>query len=192
MNYLRALPRDWKFDLVFCAVAISLVIVGRAAFADPPKDWAGDWARMKGIVPRGYVCYRTEKPPKIDGLLGDDAWQQAAWTDDFSDIEGDRRPKPRLRTRAKMLWDAQYFYIAAELEEPHVWGTLTKHDSVIFNDNDFELFIDPDGDNHEYYEFEINVLNTSSSCHGRTKTTAGPTTAGTSRASKRPSTSPAR
>jgi hypothetical protein len=41
-----------------------------------------------------------------------------------------------------------------------VWGTLTQHDSVIFHDNDFEIFIDPDGDNHEYYELEINALNT--------------------------------
>src|SRR5262249_51380590 len=31
----------------------------------------------------------------------------------------------------------------------------------IFNDNDFEVFIDPDGDNHLYAEFEINALNTS-------------------------------
>ena len=59
-----------------------------------------------------------------------------------------------------MLWDDQYFYIAAQLEEPHVWGTLTQHDAVIFHDNDFEIFIDPDGDNHEYYEIEINALNT--------------------------------
>ncbi len=59
-----------------------------------------------------------------------------------------------------MLWDDQYFYIAAELKEPHVWGTLTEHDSVIFHDNDFEVFVDPDGDNHQYYEFEINALNT--------------------------------
>ena len=59
-----------------------------------------------------------------------------------------------------MLWDDEYFYIAAEMEEPHVWGTLTKHDSVIFHDNDFEVFIDPNGDTLEYYEFEINALNT--------------------------------
>ena len=37
---------------------------------------------------------------------------------------------------------------------------MTQHDSVIFHDNDFEVFIDPDGDNHEYYEIEINALNT--------------------------------
>jgi len=46
------------------------------------------------------------------------------------------------------------------LEEPHVWGTLTKPDTVICYDNDFEVFIDPDGDNHEYYEFEMDALNT--------------------------------
>jgi hypothetical protein len=46
------------------------------------------------------------------------------------------------------------------MEEPHVWATLTKHDAIIFQDNDFEVFIDPNSDNHEYYEFEINALNT--------------------------------
>lgn len=59
-----------------------------------------------------------------------------------------------------MLWDDRFFYIAAELSEPHVWGTLKEHDSVIFRDPDFEVFIDPNGDNHEYYEFEINALGT--------------------------------
>jgi hypothetical protein len=112
------------------------------------------------VAPKGYVCYRASAPPRIDGRLDDDAWQAAPWTDAFIDIEGDIRQRPRFRTRAKMLWDDTYLYVAALLEEPHVWGTLTKHDSVIFHDNDFEIFIDPDGDNHEYYELEINALNT--------------------------------
>ena len=96
----------------------------------------------------------------MDGRLDEKAWQAVPWTEDFVDIEGDRRPTPRLRTRAKMLWDDKYFYIAAQMEEPHVWGTLTKHDSIIFMDNDFEVFIDPAGSNHNYGEFEINALNT--------------------------------
>lgn len=112
------------------------------------------------VAPKGYVCYRADQPVVVDGKLDDAAWGNAPWTDDFVDIEGDRRPKPRFRTRAKMLWDDAFFYVAAELEEPHVWGTLATHDAVIFHDNDFEVFIDPDGDNHEYYEFEINALNT--------------------------------
>src|SRR5882724_2997257 len=111
--------------------------------------------------PNGYVCPRAIAPPKIDGRLDDPAWRTAPWTDFFLDIEGAAKPKPRFRTRAKMLWDDQYFYIAAELEEPRPWATLTAHDSVIFRDHDFEVFLDPDSDSHNYFEFEINALNTS-------------------------------
>jgi hypothetical protein len=59
-----------------------------------------------------------------------------------------------------MLWDDEYLYVAADLEEPDVWGTLTERDAVIFQDNDFEVFIDPDGDTHAYYELEVNALGT--------------------------------
>jgi hypothetical protein len=30
-----------------------------------------------------------------------------------------------------MLWDDEYFYVAAEMEEPDVWGTLTERDSAV-------------------------------------------------------------
>jgi len=110
--------------------------------------------------PKGYVAYRATAQVSIDGRLDDTAWKSASWTDTFVDIEGDAKSKPRHETRVKMSWDQTYFYVAAELVEPHLWGTLKEHDSVIFRDNDFELFIDPNGDNHEYYELEINALNT--------------------------------
>jgi hypothetical protein len=112
------------------------------------------------VAPRGYLCPRASPAPAIDGRLDDPAWSRASWTDDFVDIEGPARPRPALRTRARMLWDDRYLYVGAEIEEPHVWATLTEHDSVIFRDDDFEVFIDPDGDGHEYYEFEINALGT--------------------------------
>jgi hypothetical protein len=110
--------------------------------------------------PNTYFCRKCETPPVIDGKLDDHCWDEAPWTEDFVDIEGDDKEKPRFRTRAKMLWDEDYLYIAAELEEPHVNGFLTEKNSIIFHDNDFEVFIDPDGDNHNYYEFEMNALNT--------------------------------
>jgi len=107
-----------------------------------------------------YVCYRAQKPPAIDGRLDEASWKKADWTESFVDIEGPARPKPRFRTRVKMLWDDAYFYVAAELEEPNVWATYRERDSVIFEENCFEVFIDPDGDTHNYYELEINALNT--------------------------------
>ncbi|MGB6774523.1 MAG: carbohydrate-binding family 9-like protein [Terriglobales bacterium] len=99
-------------------------------------------------------------PIRIDGKLDDPAWAKAEWTSDFVDIEGTAKPAPRFRTRVKMLWDDKYLYIAAELQEPNVNATLLKHDSVIFHDNDFEVFIKPLPQTKSYFEFEMNALNT--------------------------------
>jgi hypothetical protein len=115
---------------------------------------------VKTTLPRNYVCYRAERPPVIDGNMADSAWQEVPWTEYFADIRGEDAAPPRLRTRVKMLWDDTHFYVGAEMQEPHVWATLDEKNSIVFNDNDFEVFIDPDGDNHNYYEFEINALNT--------------------------------
>src|SRR4051812_35513155 len=67
------------------------------------------------IEPKGYVCYRAPSPITIDGKLSDEAWKATPWTDAFVDIEGDKKPRPRYRTRVKMLWDDNYLYIAAEV-----------------------------------------------------------------------------
>lgn len=109
---------------------------------------------------KSYICYETHEPITIDGNLTESSWQKAPWTDFFVDIEGGKKPLPRFRTRAKMLWDDSYFYIGAEIQEPDVWATLRERDTIIFHDNDFEVFIDPDGDTHQYYELEMNALNT--------------------------------
>jgi hypothetical protein len=110
--------------------------------------------------PKTYVGYKTDKPLVIDGKLNEDVWQKAVWTDSFVDIEGSAKPKPRFTTRAKMLWDDNYLYIAAQLEEPDIWAKLRERDTIIFFDNDFEVFLDPNGDTHQYFEFEMNAFNT--------------------------------
>jgi hypothetical protein len=112
------------------------------------------------FAPFEYVCRRAPIPIKIDGRLDDPAWTDADWTEVFGDIEGEAKPTPRYRTRVQMLWDDRYLYVGAYLEEPNVWATLTERDAIIFQDNDFEVFIDPDGDTHDYYELEMNALNT--------------------------------
>ena len=63
-----------------------------------------------GFAPKTYVCKRAAAGPLVlDGRLDKPVWEAAAWTDDFVDIEGDLRPKPGKRTRAKMLWDDECF-----------------------------------------------------------------------------------
>lgn len=147
---------------ISCAIAILAVGAITSLAAEPPHKTspAGDWEFMRSIQPPEYLCHATHEPIVIDARAREAAWTSAAWTEEFSDIEGPRGPRPRLRTRAKMLWDDQYFYVYAELEEPNVWATLTKKNDLIYHDNNFEVFIDPKGSNHHYYEFEINALGT--------------------------------
>lgn len=111
-------------------------------------------------TPRQHICYRVASLISIDGRLNEQAWAKAQWTEPFVDIEGDLKPKPALSTRVKMLWDEANLYFGVEMEEPHVWATISTRDEVIFHDNDFEIFLDPDGDTHNYFELEINALNT--------------------------------
>src|ERR1700704_2897192 len=110
--------------------------LGLAMVAAPAPDPAAP--KVPPPPPRGYVCGRAASPLVIDGRLDEPSWRDAPWTADFVDIEGDTRPRPRFATRAKMLWDDESFYVGAEMQEPHLWATLTRHDSVIFQDHDFE------------------------------------------------------
>lgn len=115
-------------------------------------------AQEKNTIPKSYVAYKAQEAIIIDGDDNDPSWNKVEWSELFIDIEGVK--KPTYKTKVKMLWDDTYYYILAKLEEPHVWADITKRDAIIFHNNDFEVFIDPDGDSHNYYELEINALNT--------------------------------
>lgn len=141
------------------ALSATLALASSLLAADAPRLPA--WReKMQPLIPPGYVVRHTATPPTIDGQLDDPAWADAPWTTDFLDIEGPAKPPPLLRTRAKILWDDEFLYLAAELAEPHLWAKLTAHDSRVFQDPAFEVFLDPDGDTHNYAELQLNALNT--------------------------------
>ena len=114
----------------------------------------------KYAQPKSYIAYKTTTPITIDGQANEPVWKFAGWTDYFVDIEGIQKPEPKYKTRVKMLWDDNYFYFYAELEEPNVWANITKRDAVIFHNNDFEIFMKPYTGFPQYCEFEMNALNT--------------------------------
>lgn len=110
--------------------------------------------------PNVYQSYKIiDSEITIDGDLNDQVWKDAEWTDHFLDIRGPDFPKPYLNTKAKILWSDSMIYFGAYLEEPHIWAKIKEDEKIMFYDNDFEIFIDPNGDNHNYYEFEFNALN---------------------------------
>ncbi|MSR45079.1 MAG: hypothetical protein EXS15_06985 [Phycisphaerales bacterium] len=132
-----------------------------------PAKFVDDYRRPEPIpstaplfAPRKYSAAFASAPITLDGRIDDPLWQSMPWSDEFLDIEGPAREHPAQRTRVKMLWDEQHLYIAADLEETDLWATLTQHDEIVFHDNDFEVFVDPDGDTREYYEIEVNAIET--------------------------------
>jgi hypothetical protein len=133
---------------------------------------AGIYAQDNGMLPAvrepaiafnppHYVCRKTKIPfpGEPDGRLDKAFWQPAETIDDFHDIEGDTRPKPFKKTMVKMLWDDNYLYVGAQLEEDEIWATVSGRDEVMFIDNDFELFLSPKHTSHRYYELEMNAMN---------------------------------
>lgn len=110
--------------------------------------------------PKHYICYQASDSIVVDGKLDEASWTKTDWSDYFVDIQGDQKPAPAYKTRVKMLWDDKYLYVGAEIEEPNLWATLRQRDTVIFSDNDFEVFIDPNGSTQPYYETEVNALGT--------------------------------
>ena len=102
-----------------------------------------------------YTALRTEVPPVIDGRLNDSCWQHAPRSPRFVDLVSGA---PTVHdTRVAVLWDDQNLYVGFWVEEPFVEATLTERDSLIYHDNDVEVFI---AGRDAYYEFEVNALGT--------------------------------
>ena len=112
------------------------------------------------IQPPVYFCKRAREAPALDGRLDKPFWQHVPFSEDFQDISGPDFPTPRFRTRVKMCWDDENLYIGALLEGSEIWAAITKRDSVMYYDNDFEVFMDPSSSGHNYMELEMNALNT--------------------------------
>jgi hypothetical protein len=100
-----------------------------------------------------YTCRRAKEPFGIDGDLEKPVWKNAEKSRPFVDIVTGEQAF--LGTRMAALWDEKALYIAYWVEEPAVRASLTERDSLIWFDNDVEVFLDGQDC---YYEFEINAL----------------------------------
>jgi hypothetical protein len=102
-----------------------------------------------------YCCRRIAGPLAVDGILDKNAWQTAERSPRFVDmVNGDAA---WLDTRMAALYDDEKLYLAYWLEEPCIRASRTERDSLVWLDNDVELFIDGEDC---YYELEINAYNT--------------------------------
>jgi hypothetical protein len=87
--------------------------------------------------------------------LDDECWVRVQKSPRFTDLVTGQQAIHD--TRAAVLWDDQFLYVGYWIEEPNVQASLTKRDSLIYEENDVELFV---AGQDAYYEFEINALGT--------------------------------
>lgn len=102
-----------------------------------------------------YVAHKISTDFSIDGNVDKEIWKSAKWSKPFVDMATGERSE--FVTRSALLWSEERLYVAFEAEEPDLQASLTERDSLIFLENDLELFIDGID---SYYELEINALNT--------------------------------
>jgi Carbohydrate-binding family 9 len=102
-----------------------------------------------------YTAYRAVRPMQVDGRLDGESWARAPRSPRFVDlITGE----PTIHdTRAAVLWDDEYLYVGFWVEEPFVAATLTERDSLVWTENDIEVFV---AGKDAYYELELNALGT--------------------------------
>ena len=107
-----------------------------------------------------YDCQRAAGNIRIDGRVTDSEWAGAEACPEFRDIRGEGYAAPKYLTTMRMLWDDENLYVSAVLEEPDVRAKVARRDDIVYHDNDFEVFLNPYGDEKLYYELEINALGT--------------------------------
>src|ERR1041385_6607130 len=63
-----------------------------------------------------YTASRTEKAPKIDGILDDDVWQNVPFATDFVELQptAGRHEIKEERTEVKIIYDNTAIYVRSE------------------------------------------------------------------------------
>jgi hypothetical protein len=123
-----------------------------AVSADDDKEPAPPAAVRKA------ECRWASARIKVDGFLDEVAWDDAEELTNFAVFWQKRAPK--TATKARLLWDNQYLYFCAEMEDADLFALVTEQNGMTWEDDVFELFFKPSADKLAYYEFQVNAANT--------------------------------
>jgi hypothetical protein len=109
-------------------------------------------------VVRQAECRWATDRVNVDGILDDKAWAKAQKLTDFAVFWQGR--KPATATTARLLWDNQYLYFCAEMEDHDLFALTREANGRTWEDDVFEIFLKPSVKERAYYEFQVNALNT--------------------------------
>jgi hypothetical protein len=95
----------------------------------------------------------------LDGNPDEPTWRQAPVLDEFYEIYPGDSVKPAVHTTARFAWDAEYFYVAVEADDPNpatIRQPFVRRDWVRAGQDYIQLYIDALGTRRGSQFFRIN------------------------------------
>ena len=104
---------------------------------------------------------RTETAPKIDGLLDEPVWEDAALIDDLTQVEPIEGAPPSQRTEVRILYDSDFIYFGIrcfDTEPDKIIAKQLQRDADLGPDDRILIVLDPYFDHRNGYFFVVNPL----------------------------------
>lgn len=101
---------------------------------------------------------RTDTPPRIDGILDDTAWQDAAVIDNLTQVDPVEGAAPTEKTEVRVTYDADHLYVAVycyDREPDKIVAKQRARDGDVASDDVFTVTFDPYNDERNGYWFEF-------------------------------------
>jgi hypothetical protein len=159
---LNSLQRTELRSAGFACTLLAVIATGCGTSLPPPPAQPVPAAQLAAAAAAApTACRFAAGPIAIDGSLDDEAWQDAEEVGPFALpwLGKDARPA-RTATRAKLLWDREYLYIAADMEDGDLYADIEEHDGDTWENDVFEVFLKPAAEKPAYYEFHVTPKNT--------------------------------
>ena len=144
------------------AVFIFSILLGAVIFSscESPSKTVNERAQNASVSSTLVVeCRKAIAPIILDGRADEIDWKIAQPLTNFHLAWANGR-MAKTATKAKVLWDDQYFYFFAEMEDTDLYADVTEKDGDTWNNDVFEIFLKPSATETPYYEFHVNAANT--------------------------------
>jgi glucose/arabinose dehydrogenase len=148
----------WNIRSLWSGAVALLAAVTAATLASPTTPTRAPTFKLP---PTTFECRWAQGPITIDGKADEDAWKHAQPIDHFYlPWLGKNARAAKTATRAKLLWDREYLYFFADMEDTDLYADVKEHDGMTWDNDVFELFFKPADDKPGYYEFQVNAAGT--------------------------------
>jgi hypothetical protein len=133
---------------------LALVLLALVA-VDPPSRAAG--CPVHEVVPEVTVPRRDDAGIRIDGVLDEAAWQDAAqvWLE-RENVTGAPVASPVGRTGVRLLWNDRGLYLAFEVPDADVWArAAARDDPGLPADEMVQVLLDDGGEEMTFHEIDV-------------------------------------